>query len=236
MICKTGAALFLAALTGCAAHRDTEGRTETRVDPKYLFKTDIDRVLDAIRTQALASLFLIADKLYRRNPREWRKSGVLDRDTALTRLVAFRAAPPAGLDGKVEGEAALMAFDPGYPGDRVAALVYGLVTMVDAACEGKEEFFVLDSLSAQKFHNAARNMEIALWKLASAKNAAGEPLLLANEINAEGQNLSFEREFGRVIGLLDLAARIIEDQTGRLVSRAAQSLATSLFLPVGALK
>jgi hypothetical protein len=236
MLCKAGGGALLLALAGCAVHRDSGGRTETRIDPKYLFKTDIDRVMDAGREQVMESLFLIADKLYRRNPREWKKSGAADRDTALTRLIAFRDAPPASLEGKVEGAAAMMAFDPEYSGDRVAALIYGLVTMVDAACEHRNEFFILDNLNEQKFHNAARNMEIALWKLSSTKSPSGEPLLLANEINPEVQNLSFEREFGRIIGLLDLAARLIADKNGRLVSRAAQSLATSLFLPVGALK
>ena len=46
-------------------------------------------------------------------------------------------------------------------------------------------------------------------------------------------NLSFEREFGRCIGLLDLMAQIVADRSGRTLSRVTQSVATMVFLPVG---
>jgi hypothetical protein len=235
LILKAGLAA-VALLSGCATRQGEDGRTEARVDPKYLFKTDIDRVVDASREQIMAGLWRVADKLYRRNPREWRKAGMASRAAALARLDAYRTSPPAQLEGRQEGAAALLAFNPDYGGDRVEALLYGLLTMIDAAYEHKDEFFILDSLNEQKFYNCARNMEIALWKLASARDAAGASLLLANEIGEDRQNLSFEREFGRIIGLLELISKIIADKNGRFISRAAQSLATSLFLPVGALK
>ena len=45
----------------------------------------------------------------------------------------------------------------------------------------------------------------------------------------------FEREFGRIIGLLDFMSRIMADKNGRTITRVTQSVATAVFLPVGAL-
>jgi hypothetical protein len=105
--------------------------------------------------------------------------------------------------------------------------------MVDAAFEHKEEFYILDSLNETKLYNAARNMEIAVWKLGNDRNQAGELFLLSNELDPANRNLSFEREFGRITGLLDLMAKIVADRNGRTVSRSAQAVATMVFLPVG---
>ncbi len=229
------AVLLLAVLAGCATKVGREGQRETTVDPKYLFKNEIDRVADSSRAEVLSGLMLVADKLYRRNPREWKKSGAASREDALSRLQQ-RTTLPAMLEGQREGGAALLAFREEFGGDRVAALMLGLLTMVDAAFENKEEFFLLDSLNEQKLFNCARNMEIAIWKLAATKGADGELLLLSNQLDSANRNLSFEREFGRVIGLLDFMARIVADRNGRTLSRVTQSVATAIFLPVGFLK
>jgi hypothetical protein len=221
-------------LSACATKIGKDGRLDTRVDPKYLAKTEIDRVADASRAEVTAGLMLIADKLYRRNPKEWKKAGLAGREAALERLK--QRTPPPGLAGAREGQAANLAFREDYAGDRVAALMFGLLTMADAAFEHKEEFFILDGLNEQKLYNCARNLEIAVWKLAIDKSAAGELFLLANELDPANRNLSFEREFGRVIGLLDFMARIVADRNGRLLSRFTQSMATAIFLPVGMLK
>ena len=68
------------------------------------------------------------------------------------------------------------------------------------------------------------------------RNAAGEFYLLSNEIGPAGRNLSFEREFGRQIALLDLMATIVADRNGRGISRVGQSAVSTIFLPVGFLK
>lgn len=227
--------LVLALLvSACATKIGKDGRSETSIDPKYLAKTEIDRVADASRAEVTAGLVLIADKLYRRNPKEWKKAGLASREAALERLK--QRTPPPGLAGAREGQAANLAFREDYAGDRVAALMFGLLTMADAAFEHKEEFFILDGLNEQKLYNCARNLEIAVWKLAIDKGAAGELFLLSNELDPANRNLSFEREFGRVIGLLDFMARIVADRNGRMLSRFTQSMATAIFLPVGMLK
>lgn len=227
--------LLALSVAACATKVGRDGQRETTFDIKYLAKTEIDRVADTNRAEVVAGLMIIADKLYRRNPREWKKAGLASREAALDRL-KYRVILPADLEGKREGAAAMLAFKEDYAGDRVAALMFGLLTMVDAAFEDKQEFFVLDDLNEQKLNNAARNLEIAIWKLSSSRNEAGEAFILSNEIDPANRNISFEREFGRTIGLLDFMAKIVADRHGRTLSRATQSVATAVFLPVGLLK
>lgn len=226
--------LLVAVTAACATKVGRDGQRETTMDPKYLAKTEIDRVADTSRNELMSGLAVMADKLYRRNPREWKKAGLPNREAALARLEK-RQAPPE-LAGQKEGAAALAAFREDYPGDRVAALMYGLFTMADAAYENKPEFFMFDSLNEQKLYNCARNLEIAAWKLGAAKDAAGELLLLSNELDPANRNLSFEREFGRLVGVLDFMAKIVADRNGRTLSRFTHSVATAVFLPVGLLK
>ena len=228
--------LQILSLAGCATKMGKDGRTQTTVDAKYLAKTEVDRLADTVRGVVVDGLMLIADKLYKRNPREWKKAGVASRDAALVRLKRRNVQSLPELGGRREGQAAALAFSETYEGDRVAALMFGLLTMTDAAFEYKDEFFMLDSLNEQKLFNCARNMEIAVWKLNDDRNRAGELFLLANELDPAHRNLSFEREFGRQMGLLDMMAAIVADRNGRGISRVSQSVVSTVFLPVGFLK
>ena len=230
------AILLALMLAGCATKMGKDGRTESTVDVKYLAKSEVDRFADATRSEVMDGLMLIADKLYKRNPKEWKKAGLASREAALERLKNrfYRSLPELG--GLREGQAAALAFSETYTGDRVAALMLGLLTMADAAFEHKAEFYLLDALNEQKLYNCARNMEVAVWKLGNDRNAAGELYLLSNELDPANRNLSFEREFGRLMGLLDLMAKIVADRNGRGLSRLTQAVATTIFLPVSFLK
>jgi len=225
--------LLALSLAACTTKMGKDGRTQTTMDVKYLAKSDVDRIADTDRSEVVEGLLLIADKLYKRNPKEWKKGGAVSREAAVERLRQRNSRSWPEFGGLRERQAAALAFSNAYDGDRVAALVYGLLTMVDAAFEHKEEFYILDSLNETKLYNAARNMEIAIWKLGNDRNQAGELFLLSNELDPANRNLSFEREFGRITGLLDLMAKIVADRNGRTVSRSAQAVATMIFLPVG---
>jgi len=224
--------LLVVSLAGCVTKMGKDGRTQTTVDAKYLVKSDVDRIADANRAEVVAGLLLIADKLYKRNPKEWKKGGTGSREAAVDRLRQRNSRNWPEFGGLRERQAAVLAFSSNFDGDRVAALIYGLLTMVDAAFEHKEEFYILDSLNETKLYNSARNMEIAVWKLGNDRNAAGELFLLSNELDPANRNISFEREFGRITGLLDFMAMIVADRNGRTISRAAQSVTAMIFLPV----
>ena len=202
-------------------------------EPSQLAKADIDRVAEAHQREAFASLRLLAEKLYRRNPREWRRGSQPSLDAAVARIFAAgHGWRFAELDGRRGSEAIQLAFRDDFPGDRVLALVAGLGGMVQTAFRDKTEFFVLDDLDPQALSNAARNVEIAVWKLSTARASDGELYLLSNEAAGPARNLSFEREFGKMIGNFDLLSKIVADKTNRTVVKVIQNLATALFLPV----
>lgn len=203
--------------------------------PGQLAKTDVDRTADLIRREAQASLMRLAEKLYKRNPREWKRGGHASREAALARLATM---PPPGPGGARGTALVLAGLREDYARDRVAAFAGGLMQMLHDAFDGKHEFFLLDDLDAQKLYNAARNVEIAAWKLANAQRTqpeadipAGAPLLFSNEMTPV-QNLSFEREFGKLVASLDILSRIVADKTQRTVVKVVQNLATAVFLPI----
>jgi hypothetical protein len=117
-------------------------------------------------------------------------------------------------------------------GDRVLPFIVGLQTMLAKAHNNQKEFFLTDkSLDPQRLYNVARNIEISVWKLSNSRNVNGNLYLLTNEINETDHNLSFEREFGKMIGRTDLYAFALAEKSQRLISRVIQNLATAVFLP-----
>ena len=72
-----------------------------------------------------------------------------------------------------------------------------------------------DTLDPQFIHNAARNVEKASWMLAQRTDAGGKPWLLSNEISAEGRNLSYAVEFGKIVARLDLLTDVLDERYRR---------------------
>ncbi len=233
MISRLIPLIFLPLLAGCLATGTTPRKPAEGFDPNQIAKSDIDRVAEAHQREVFASLRLLTEKLYRRNPREWRKGGQVSLEAAVARIFeanhgwAFKE-----LENKRGTDAIHLAFREDYTGDRVLAFVVGLGGMVQTAFNDKTELFLLDDLDPQALFNAARNVEIAVWKLSTAQAPGGELVLLSNEGAGPVKNLSFEREFGKVIGSLDLLSKIIADKTNRIVAKVFQNLATAIFLPV----
>lgn len=225
------AAVLLTA--ACASPVSRRGRPPSEgFDPAQLAKTDIDRVAEAHLDEIHAGLERLAEKLYRRNPRAWKLGGQPSAQAAVARI--FHPPTPwtyAELGRARDVDAMRLAFREDFRGDRVLALVGGMGGMVAAAFNGKEDFFVLDDLDPQKLYNCARNFEIAAWKLNNARDGGNALFLLSND-GAYPPNFSFEREFGRMIGSLDLLSKVVAGKTRRVVVRAVQSLATAVFLPV----
>jgi len=198
-----------------------------------LAKSDIDVVAETHLNESLASARLLTEKLYRRNPREWRKGKQPGMDAALAHAFDERAGFRFAELGNARGaDAIALALKPDYAGDRVFAFGVGLASMVLLSYNGKTEVYLIDSLDPQKLYNSARNIEIAAWKLAHARDAQGAPLILSNEIADDVRNLSFEREFGKMIGYQDVMAQIAAQRTNRAIRKVVQTLATAVFLPI----
>ena len=194
-------------------------------------QSDANRMATLGMRDNLASLSLLADKLYRRNPAEWRKSQAT-REAALAQLKTAidTNMPWPELQGKRDIAALSLALGPDFKGDRVAAFIAASADMLVTAHGNKSTFYLTDPLDAQYIYNAARNIEIAVWLLASRKNARGLPLLLADEINDQERNLSFEREFGKIIGRLDLLSAMLTEKYRRAVITYVQGLLGGTFL------
>ena len=60
----------------------------------------------------------------------------------------------------------------------------------------------------------------------------GPLLLLSNEMSGPASNLSFEREFGKMIATQDTAAQVAAQRTNRTIRKVVQTLATAVFLPI----
>tara|TARA_B100000787_G_scaffold169895_1_gene162764 strand:+ start:175 stop:876 length:702 start_codon:yes stop_codon:yes gene_type:complete len=195
-------------------------------------KSDFDRMADYEIRENIESLKILMVKFYKRNPNQLRKS-TSDNAEKMTNWV-FNGDHNWKFDriNNAQGIDALnQVFDGNYEGDRVLSLITGLYTMLIKAHGDKKEFYIFDSLDPQKIYNASRNFEIIVWKLSSKKNFSNEPYLISNGLNNEDINLSFEREFGKIIGRTDYFAFTLSEKTERAITRAIQSFTTGIFLP-----
>lgn len=201
-----------------------------------LLQSEGNRVTRAGMQANLQSLLVLADKLYKRNPDQWRKSAATH-DLALQQVqTALETGRPwPALQGKSDVAALSLALSADFQGDRVAAFIIACADTLVTAHGGRRTFYYLDSIDPQHIHNAARNMEIALWILNTRRDAAGQPLLLANALGPDERNLSFEREFGKIIGRLDLLAAYMTERYRRAAIGWVQGWVAApllAFLPV----
>ena len=224
--------MLLAACSNAPTAPTPRGEAPTApMTSSELAQSDLNRMATLGMQGNLASLMLLADKLYRRNPAEWRKL-TSSREVALAKLKAAIDNSTAWpeLQGKRDIAALSLALGPEFKGDRVAAFIAASADMLVTAHGNKTTFYLTDPLDAQYVYNAARNIEIAVWLLASRKNAQGLPLLLSDEINERERNLSFEREFGKIIGRLDLLSAVLTEKYRRAVITYVQNLLGGTFL------
>ena len=201
-------------------------------DLSSVAKSDGDMVVEINLRQSRRYLKELARKLYKRNPNQLRRGGHADHDAALRalfgprRLVHYR-----GLYGKRSAQAIYLAFDDAFTGDRVAALIEGMRTMMMDAYDGKEDFYLYDILDPQKIYYLARNYEITFWKLRHDRDLTGRPFLLSNSLEGNG-NLSFERLAGKLIALQDLMAKVVADGSNRQIKNVIQRVTSAVFFPI----
>ncbi len=226
--------LSLAACAGNPIQRKDGTSSVRPMSVAGIAKSDVDDVTEVAQRETIASLKRLTEKLYKRNPAEFQKNGAAKIEAAVTQI--FDPVNHWHLSSRrnLDWQASINnAFTEGFAGDRIESLMSGLLTMVMATYNHKTEMYILDSLDPQKLYNGARNIEIAVWRLSNAKKANGELLLLSNGVDPNGvSNLSFEREFGKLIAGQDLIARIIEDKTNRAIRFSVVNAASLVFLPI----
>ncbi len=204
-----------------------------RQSGNQLGKTDFDRMADHEIRENIQSLRTLMIKLYKRNPSELKKSTSDDAEKMVNWVFNGNHNWNFEAINNLQGtDAIYLAFNEEYKGDRVLPFIVGIYTMLIKAHGGKKEFYLFDSVDPQLLYNASRNIETAVWKLSNAKDSSGKPFLLANELTEKENNLSFEREFGKIIGRTDFLAFTLSEKMERSITRVIQNLATGLLIPI----
>lgn len=226
--------LLAVACSSVAPHPNSTGPRGESMSFDQLVQSDFNRTVTMAMRDNLDSIYSLQEKLYKRNPIQVGRGGFIDLPNAIsaTREAIETAIPPAGMEGLKDIEVLIVAFEPNFQGDRVAAFIYGLADMILTAHNDKSRFYIADTLDPVHIHNAARNVEIAAWLLNSRKYDNGQPLLLANQMSDGHINISFEREMGQIVGRLDLIANLLDENVRRVSINYIQNLLFFSFLPV----
>jgi len=212
-------------MAGCASSQcDVKGRS---FEMSSLVKNDIDLVTETHQRVVFAALKELAVKLYKRNPREWKKEGYKSVEEAVE---ALSSDPFPSVNGKNSIDCIRLAFDEQYYGDRVKAFIAGLETMVLSSYDGRRSFYITNMLDAQKLYNSARNIELASWMIRT-KYDSNNKLFLVSTGDGNEINLSFERLFGKIINAQDMMAQIMADRSHRSIKNVIQSVVTA-FIPI----
>jgi hypothetical protein len=229
------ATLLTLCASGCTREDGQDIATQfSETKPREFFQTSVDRMATLAMNDNLESLYLLMNKLYLRNPAEWKKSGFVDARSAErnVRNAIEQQQPLAQLGNRRDLAALSYALSPEFLGDRVGAFIYAIGSMLVTAQGGRLEFFMTDQINPKFVSNAARNIEKATWLLSQRQNANGDLMLFSNEISEEGSNLSFAVEFGKIVARLDLLTQMLDERYRRIGLNYAQSLLLLNFLPV----
>ena len=223
----------LLGLAGCSSVRDTQ-RAEPYNNQEWL-QSGANRIANLSLRDNLQSVRRVQSTLYKRNPREWRKSAAsMDEATQRAWDAVLKGPPLPELKGATGIDAIRMAFDTGpqgYQGDRVAALVVGWATMLKQANGDTWDQTMIDGVDAENSFRAARNFEISLWLISSKTGPDGQPLLLATEISDRGRNLVADRELSKVVARLDLLAAQADEKYRRAALDFGQNWVMGVVMP-----
>ena len=224
LLCVVFLTITAISLFGCRNSIDTKALNR-------LAKTDVDMMADTSLREMNRLMEELLVKLYKRNPGELdkvsgmsigqRQDQIFDKSGRLI----FKE-----LNDKQGTDAMSLAFYPDYQGDRVFALIVGLVGMTRSAYNWQDEQFMFDSLDAQKLFNSARNIEVMAWRLSNSKGWTGKLLLLSNSQPGEEANLSYERLFGKMIAIQDMMAFVVADKWDRGINHMVMR---AVFFPMG---
>lgn len=233
MLYKIFYLFLLVFITSCSSNQIKSPTSQyDKSSVNQFAKTDFDRMADLEIRENMESLKILALKFYKRNPSQLKKS-TQDNVEKMVNWIFHgdHNNEFEQLQNKKDIECLNLVFDESFNGDRVLALMIGLKTMLLESHGNKTDFYLFDKLDPQNIYNVARNIEVVVWKLSTKKMENGEPFLISNSISGNEQNLSFEREFGKIIGRSDYFAYTLSEKTERTITRAVQSVSTRLFLP-----
>lgn len=227
--------IVLFSLTACNKEVVRENKpVEEMTGVSAIAKSDIDNVLDVHIRKSQQLLKELMVKLYKRNPRELKKTELQLPQEHIVRLFELEHTWDfPEFEGKHDVDVIKLTFSESYHGDRVFSFIAGLMSMIMKSYDYKSEFYMFDSVDPQKLYNCARNIEIAVWKLGHNVDSKGELYLYSNSLPEEEiTNLSYERLFGKLIATQDNIATIIANKKNRTVTSVIQRMTSAIFLPI----
>ncbi|MBK6395523.1 MAG: hypothetical protein IPF73_13225 [Betaproteobacteria bacterium] len=187
---------------------------------------------EILAKESLASARLLMEKLYRRNPREWRKGHFASADAAVaTAFDPQRQFNFPELHYVRGSDAIVLALRVDHPGDRV--FVRRRAREHDLPCLRRQ-----DRVLHHRLPRCPEVLQLGAQRRdrgGSSRNArdpGGGLLILSNEMAGAAPNLSFERELGKIIACQDVMALIAAQRANRTIRRVVQTLATAVFLPI----
>ena len=216
--------VFVLAFSGCRNPIDTSALDS-------FAKTDVDMIADNSLQEMNRLMEDLIYKLYARNPKEMAKGSGLSVGHRHEQIFGTQGRLVFQELGRAQGTNALnLAFKKDFAGDRVFALMVGLVGMVRSAYNWQTEQFIFDSLNEQELFNCARNIELLATQLSHSRDENGKLLLLSNSQPGEIEDLSFERIFGKMIAIQDLMAFTVAGKWERGFTSVVKQ---AVFLPMG---
>ncbi|MEM6302758.1 MAG: hypothetical protein AAF749_13525 [Pseudomonadota bacterium] len=216
-----GTLFGMGALAGCSGYR-----------MQNLAKSDVNQIADEFISETQEITFELMRKMYARNPNQLARGNENSVDNRLRQLRESPGSLRFRELGDLQELAAMDAcFEESYGGDRVFVLIVGLLGMLRHSYGYNREFFLFDKFEPEILATSARNIEILLWRLKHNQKSDGSPFLITSEYEGKIDNLSFERLFGKLIALQDMAATIASGAGNRRVTKAVHT-ATSVFIPL----
>ena len=196
-----------------------------------LAKSDIDRIADTSQREMNRLMEDLLEKLYICNPGELDKIRGMSIGQRQNQIFdTYGRLVFAELNNR-QGTAALdMAFSEDYQGDRVFAIMTGLVGMVRSTYKWQNEQYLFDSLDEQELFKSARNIEVLATRLSNSRDPSGKLLLHSDTQPTEEENEGFERIFGKMIAIQDMMAFAIAGKWERGVNSVIKR---AVFLPMG---
>lgn len=235
---RLGLALTLAlALTGCRTDLFTTQDIPKEV--KGMAKTSVDYALDAHLNATTDGLEALMRELYRLNPGELAKMPDATVDERVALVLPDRTYDElrfGELNSHRGTEAMQLAFEPRFIGDRVFALMVGIISQMRIAYNDKLEFFALNRLDSQNLENFANNLEIVRVSLKHRTAADGTPLL-----RHEGEALTqesglpaptAEQILDQLVGHQRVLASIAEGWRDRAHQAAVRTMGAVIMLPI----
>lgn len=206
---------------------------------KGIAKTSVDYALDAHLNATTEGLEELMRELYRLNPEELEKMPTATIDERVAMVLPDRTYDElrfGELDSHRGTEAMQLAFEPRFIGDRVFALMVGIVSQMRIAYNDKLEFFALNRLDPENLENFANNLEIIRVSLERRTGPDGQPILRhEGDVQLLESGLpkpTSEQILDRLVGHQRVLVSIASGWRSRAHQTAVKTMGAIIALPI----